>query len=188
MIATYQIQVALREIKPKIWRRLLIPSNLLLPDLHRVIQTSMGWDNMHLHQFTKNNTNYSVPAQEDWGEEIVDYRKIKVSDLLQKVKDKMIYEYDFGDGWEHEVILEKIIPSQNKIIYPHCIDGKMNCPPEDCGGIGGFENLLEILKNPKHKEYKGYIEWLGDDYNPTYFDVDLTNKDLKLMNYGCFEF
>ena len=117
----------------------------------------------------------------------MDYKKIKVSDLLQKENDRMIYEYDFGDGWEHEVILEKIIPSENKIIYPQCIDGKMNCPPEDCGGIGGFENMLYVLKNPDDEEYEGYIEWLGDDYDHAYFNVNETNEDLKLKNYGCFE-
>ena len=107
--------------------------------------------------------------------------------LLQKENDRMIYEYDFGDGWEHEVILEKIIPSENKIIYPQCVDGKMNCPPEDCGGIGGFENMLYVLKNPDDEEYEGYIEWLGDDYDHAYFNVNETNEDLKLKNYGCFE-
>jgi len=183
----HKIKVTLRGSRPPIWRRFLVQSDVTLYKLHHILQVVMGWTDSHLHQYRIRNTYYGEPNDE-FGMRRQNEKKVRLNELLRKPKDRMVYEYDFGDGWEHEVILEKIIPSQNKIIYPHCIDGKMNCPPEDCGGIGGFENLLEILKNPKHKEYKGYIEWLGDDYNPTYFDVDLTNKDLKLMNYGCFEF
>lgn len=186
----YQIQIALKGFKPKIWRRLLIPSDLLLSDFHKIIQTSMGWTNSHLHQFIKNRTFYTMKMQDDdfWNEtDNVDYKSIRISDLLRKEKEKIIYEYDFGDGWEHDIILEKLLPIDNKINFPVCLKGKMNCPPEDCGGVWGYSNMLEILKQPDHEEYESYIEWLGDDFNPEYFDKDEVNELLREKDYGSFE-
>ena len=145
---TYQVLVDLKKITPKIWRRLLIPSDLLLSDFHKVIQTSMGWTNSHLHQFIKDDTFYTVRIEADdfWNEmRNVDYKKMKVSDLLINEKDKIIYDYDFGDGWEHDVTLEKILPAGTDLIKPTCIAGKMNCPPEDCGGVWGYHDLLSRL-------------------------------------------
>lgn len=135
---TYQIQIALKNFRPKIWRRLLIPSDLLMSDFHKIIQTSMGWKNSHLHQFIKNRTIYSVRLNDDdlWDDMTnVDYRKIKISNLLNKENEKIMYEYDFGDGWVHDIILEKILPHDDKLKYHICLKGKMNCPPEDCGGV-----------------------------------------------------
>ena len=186
----YQIQIALKRFKPKIWRRLLIPSDLLLSDFHKVIQTSMGWTNSHLHQFIKNRTFYTVKMQDDdlWDEmDNVDYKEMKISDLLKKEKDKIVYEYDFGDGWEHDIILEKILPPDNNTKHPICLTGKMNCPPEDCGGIWGYSDMLEILKDPDHEEYESYIEWLGEEFDPTYFDKDEVNELLREKDYGCIE-
>jgi len=186
----YQIQITLKGFRPKIWRRLLIPSDLLLSDFHKVIQTSMGWTNSHLHQFIKNRTFYTVKMQDDdfWDEmDNVDYKNMKVSDLLKKEKDKIVYEYDFGDGWEHDIILEKILPSDSNAKYPTCLNGKMNCPMEDCGGVWGYSDMLEILKNPDHEEYENYIEWLGEKFDPEYFNKDEVNELLRQEDYGCIE-
>lgn len=186
----YQIQIALKGFRPKIWRRLLVPSDLLLPDFHKVIQTSMGWTNSHLHQFVKNQIFYTVRMQDDdfWYEmDNVDYKKMKIFDLLKKEKEKIIYEYDFGDGWIHDIILEKILPVDNTIKYPTCLTGKMNCPPEDCGGIWGYSEMLEILKQPDHEEYEEYIEWLGGEFDPAYFNKDEVNELLKSEDFGCME-
>lgn len=175
----FQIQIALKGFKPKIWRRILVPSDLLLSDFHKIIQTTMGWTNSHLHQFIKNRTFYSIKHADDdmWDDNNVDYRKkkVRISDLIKAEKDKIIYEYDFGDGWEHDIILEKILPFDNKIKYPICLAGKMNCPPEDCGGIWGYYDMLEILKQPDHEEYENLIEWLGDKFDPEYFNKDKVN-------------
>ncbi len=186
----YQIQIALKGFKPKIWRRLLTQSDLLLSDFHKIIQIAMGWTNSHLHQFIKNRTYYSMRMQDDdlWDDgDNVDYKKMKISDLLKNEKEKILYEYDFGDGWEHDIILEKILPCDDKIIYPICLDGKMNCPPEDCGGVWGYSDMLEILRQPDHDEYESYIEWLGEEFDPEYFDKDEINQLLRGKNYGCFE-
>lgn len=186
----YQIQVALARSKPKIWRRLLVPSELLLSDFHKIIQTSMGWTNSHLHQFIKDQTFYTkrYPDDDTWEElDNVDYAKIKISNLLKKEKDKIVYEYDFGDSWEHDIILEKILLYDQNIKYPVCVAGKMNCPPEDCGGVWGYSDMLEILKNPDHEEYDSFIEWLGEEFDPEYFDREAINKMLLTEDYGCVE-
>ena len=147
-----------------------------------IIQITMGWTNSHLHQFIKNRTFYTerMPDDDTWGEmDNVDYKKIKISSLLKKEKEKIVYEYDFGDGWEHDVLLEKILPGDEKLKLPVCVAGKMACPPEDCGGIWGYADLLEILKNPKHEEYDSFMEWLGGEFNPEHFDKDEVNKMLR---------
>jgi hypothetical protein len=185
----YQIKITLKGSKPKIWRRLLVPSELQLSDFHSVIQIAMGWTDSHLHQFIKNRTFYTLKMKGDdfWGDmNNVDYKGMKISDLLQSEKEKIVYEYDFGDGWEHEVLLEKIIPVENKLKFPVCLAGKMNCPPEDCGGIWGYENMLQILKQPDHEEYEEFKEWLGEEFDPEYFDVEEVNEVLRSEKYKKF--
>ncbi len=143
------------------------------------IQVAMGWTNSHLHQFIKNGTFYRLRMQDDdlWGEmDDVDYKKMKVSDLLKKEKEKIVYEYDFGDSWEHDIILEKTLPIDSSLKYPICLTGKMNCPPEDCGGVWGYSAMLEVLKDPSHEEYESYIEWLGEKFDPEYFDKNEINE------------
>ncbi len=184
----YQIKISLRGSKPNIWRRLLIPSDLLLSDYHIIIQSSMGWTNSHLHQFIKGTTFYRGWDEDDdfWDEfDNVDYKKIKISALLKKEKDKIIYEYDFGDGWEHDIVLEKILAEDGKTKYPVCLKGKMNCPPEDCGGIWGYQNMLQILQQPKHEEYDSYLEWLGGGFDPEEFDIEYVNELLGEEYFGC---
>jgi len=152
----------------------------------------MGWTNSHLHQFIKNRIFYTVkyPGDLTWGEmNQIDYRKkkLRISDLLKAEKEKIIYEYDFGDGWNHDIILEKILADDDKANYPVCLSGKMNCPPEDCGGVWGYADMLEILKQPDHEEYDSYIEWLGGEFDPEYFNIDEVNKLLRKKGYGCME-
>ena len=126
-------------------------------------------------------------GDDDFWEEMnnVDYKGMKVSDLLINEDDTIIYEYDFGDGWMHDALLEKKITSDPEIIYPTCLTGKMNCPPEDCGGVWGYENLLEIIKNPEHEEYEEYMDWLGGAFDPKDFNKDEINNRLKTKNFGC---
>ena len=188
------IQFLIRS-KSKIWRRILVPSNPLLPDLHRIIQTTMGWTNSHLHQFVKEERFYKEWTIEDdfWDTQCdVDYKNTKISDLFTKEKEQIIYEYDFGNGWEHDLILEKIHPFDDKTVYPVCLDGKLNCPPEDCGGIWGYYNMLEILRQADHEEYDSYIEWLGGETavanhlgHRQSIDFDLfTGSDVKITFFN----
>jgi len=194
----YQIKISLKGFSPKIWRRLLVRSDILLPDLHKIIQTTMGWTNSHLHQFVKNQEYFALPSDDDWDAfPTHDYRKIKLNSLLKRTKDKLTYEYDFGDGWKHEILLEKILPFDESLKYPVCLAGKMSCPPEDCGGVWGYSDMLEILKDPEHEEYEKYLEWLGGDFDPEDFDKDEVNEMLRTKNFGnnistnivvCFRF
>lgn len=186
----YQLQIALRGIEPKIWRRILVPSEVLLSDFHKIIQTTMGWINSHLHQFIKDRTFYSLKTpDDDFGAElnVVDYKNMILSDLLKTEKEAIMYEYDFGDSWLHDIVLEKKLPFDENIIYPLCVEGEMNCPPEDCGGIMGYVSMLEILNQPDHEEYMDYMEWLGEKYDPAYFDKQLVNELLQQEDFGCLE-
>ena len=179
----YQIQIALKGSKPKIWRRILIDSDILLVDFHKVIQTTMGWTNSHLHVFSDGIEEYSPKEFEV--EYAKDSRTVRLDKILKEENAKINYEYDFGDGWEHIIKLEKILTPNDNLQTPQCIAGKRNCPPEDCGGIWGYSNMLEILKQPEHEEYESYIEWLGDDFDPEYFNKDEKNKMLKEKDFGC---
>jgi len=188
----YQIQIALKGSKPKIWRRVLVPSDLPVPDFHKIIQTTMGWTNSHLHHFAKGNQYYAPPAPEDdlWFESNdIDYTKMKINELLQSEKDKIEYEYDFGDGWRHNIVLEKILPYDETKTYPVCVAGKRNCPPEDCGGIWGYEAMLEALKhpNPESEDYQYYIELVGDNFDPEDFDKEIVNDLYTEEDYGCLD-
>jgi hypothetical protein len=186
----YQVKIELFESKPKIWRRLFVQNDTLLSDFHKIIQTVMGWTNSHLHQFIKNNTFYTRKWKDDdfWDDlNNVDYKNFKISDLLKQEGEQIIYEYDFGDGWQHNIILENILLSEDETQYPICIDGKMNCPPEDCGGIWGYSNILKLLNQPDNPEHENIIDWLGEEFDPEFFDKDEVNRRLLKKDYGCFE-
>ena len=173
----YQIKISLSGAKPPIWRTVLVPSNLKLAAFHDVIQVAMGWTDSHLHQFVANNVFYGIP-DDDFGMEMEDESKYKLSHLFKKEKDTIIYEYDFGDSWEHKLLLEKILPDDGKTALPVCIKGKRACPPEDCGGIWGYEELLETILDTNHPEHADMLEWLGEEFDPEEFDLEQINKDL----------
>ena len=173
----YQIKITLIGAKPPIWRTVLVASDIDLEAFHDVIQLAMGWTDSHLHQFIANNVFYGIP-DDDFGMEIEDESKYKLSQLLSKEKDTIKYEYDFGDSWEHKILLEKILPFATKTALPVCIKGKRACPPEDCGGIWRYEELLETISNPKHPDYKDMLEWLGGEFDPEEFDLEAINEDL----------
>jgi hypothetical protein len=184
----YQIYLEIEDVTPIIWRRIQIPSDLLLEDLHKILQVVMGWTNSHLHQFIQNEKYYSPRTDGDedfWDESMnVDYKEVKISDLLKNRLDTVDYEYDYGDSWMHTLVLEDILPQDNSGIYHICLGGENHCPAEDCGGIGGYMELLKILKKPNSSACKEWREWLGDEFNPTYFDLDEVNAALRLPDYG----
>ena len=148
-------------------------------DLHLVIQTVMGWNNTHLYQFIYEKKSYIGNIEMLEADDVADDKETELSAIFDKPKIKMVYEYDFGDGWEHELVLEKIIDKNSTQQYPFCIEGEMNCPPEDCGGIYGFMDMMNKIKDKKHPEYADLINWLGDEYNPEFFDLETVNENLK---------
>ncbi len=170
----YQFKITLKNSKPAIWRRIQVPEDYSFWDLHTAIQDAMGWQDCHLHEF-----NISLPLSNirieiglPEGNECLHSTKVKIKKYFFKEKDKANYWYDFGDDWHHTVLLEKILPRDPEQTYPLCLAGKMACPPEDCGGIGGYYYNLEILSDPKHPEYEDTLEWMGDDFDPEEFDPE----------------
>lgn len=186
----YQIRVELDEAKPPIWRKLLVPSTLSLSDLHKIIQTAMGWTNSHLHQFIKDGVTYVDTSYDmDFGmSDDEDYKDVKISDLIKNEKDKFYYIYDFGDNWEHKITLQKILPVDKNKKYPVCVSGKRNTPPEDCGGIWGYESMLKALADPEDDDHEMYTEWLGGDFDSEYFNKKELNEMLQSDDYGCITF
>jgi len=178
----FQIKISLDNAKPSIYRTILVESDTTFIDFHHIIQISMGWDDYHMYQFETGD--YTIAEPDELMEiESIDPASITINEVLKQSGDKIKYEYDFGDGWMHTIQLEKIIPYQLNKIYPTCIRGKRSCPPEDCGGIWGYENLKKVIKNKKHPEYKETIEWVGIDFDPDYFDIEYVNEVLDELDY-----
>jgi hypothetical protein len=163
---SYELRVALNDTKPSIWRTFRIPAHATLLELHYALQIIMGWSNSHLHEFRKGEQRYAPPNPEggDWDEDQIDTDDVLISELLVKPKDKLAYLYDFGDGWEHTVTLIGIMPDDG--IEVICTGGERACPPDDCGGPGGYARLLTILANPKHPEHKDMLEWFREGTHP----------------------
>lgn len=193
--AVYQVKITLKNSSPKIWRRILVADDFPLRDFHKVIQTVMGWQNCHLHQFVKGNVIFSPEDHENdfffgFNSRVyVNYKKqrIRLNDLFTEIKDKVEYEYDFGDSWKHILLLEKILPPKKGIRLPICIAGKMACPPEDIGGIYGYYRALEILADEEDDEHEEMKDWL-EEFNPEHFDIDEVNFLLQGKDYGSPEF
>jgi hypothetical protein len=177
----YQLKITLKHSKPPIWRRVQVPSDINLEKLHWVIQEAMGWTNSHLHQFVHRGTYYGVPDPDDFMgfSETKNEKTTKLNHLVSRPKAKFMYEYDFGDSWEHDVVLEKILSPEPGVQYPVCITGKRACPPEDCGGIWGYDNFLEAIQNPKHPEHEEMLEWIGESFDPEAFDLEAVNRALR---------
>ncbi len=168
----YQFKITLKGSKPPIWRRIQVPANYRFWDLHVAIQDAMGWQDCHLHQFFLNHPKTGWPLEIGLLEEDPDFTgiKLKISDHFTLENPQATYWYDFGDDWYHTVKLEKILPADPQKVYPTCIAGKMACPLEDSGGLWGYYEKLEILKDPKNPYYEDVVEWMGDDYDPEDFD------------------
>jgi hypothetical protein len=185
---TYQLQIVLLGAKPLIWRRLQVPGDANLGWLHAVIQVAMGWTNSHLHHFLTSDARYSDPRHiEDMGlgeEPDRDEEKAMLMQVAPHERVQFGYEYDFGDSWEHEITVEKILPNETAAaMTAFCLDGARACPPEDCGGIWGYAELLKTLKNPKHPEHKTMKEWLGRPFDAKAFDVAKTNLWLRKLKW-----
>lgn len=173
----YQIKVTLKYSSPPIWRRLLVPSSITLAQLHRVLQAAMGWHNCHLHQFVAAGKYYGEPdPQLDF--EVIDERKVRLDSLLINVRNSLVYEYDFGDSWEHKIDLEKILPADPEMTLPKCIKCVRACPPEDVGGVWGYAGFLAAMADPEHPEHEYYKEWIGEGFDPVRVDIDRINARL----------
>jgi hypothetical protein len=179
----YQLKVTLKGSKPLIWRRLQVPGNITLHRLHMILQSVMGWTNSHLYNFNITDIDYSIPDPDDDFYELhfVDSRRTKLNKVVSQEKTRFTYEYDFGDNWKHDILVEKIFPAAPGAQYPICLAGKRACPPEDCGGIWGYANLRRIIRNPTHRKYEDMMEWLEGPFDPEGFDIDKVNQSLARL-------
>jgi hypothetical protein len=179
----YQLKITLKWSKPPIWRRVVVRADMTLDRLHEVIQMVMPWTDSHMHHFFAGGAFYgkSDPEFAEMGGETLNEKRYKLADLAPGAKKKFDYEYDFGDGWQHEVIVEKVLPSDAAFRHPTCLAGANACPPDDCGGMGGYYNLLEALAKPKHPEHDDLKEWIGGEWDAALFDLKAANDRLKRL-------
>lgn len=171
-----QLKVTLKNVKPAIWRRVLVSEATTLAELHMIVQVVMGWQNSHLHAFTIHGQRFGLPDPDDFVP-VVDERKHRIGALVHK-GNKLEYEYDFGDGWEHTILVEAVREPTADETTPSCLDGKRACPPEDCGGPGGYGDLLEALAAPKNKRDHELLEWIGGEYDAERFALAEVNEAL----------
>ncbi len=186
----YQLKITLNDSSPRIWRRIQVPENYTFFDLHVAIQDAMGWTDSHLHAFyiaqkgaTQHTTiRYPDPEVGIFNDPYLDERKEKISAYFGKIIKQCVYEYDFGDSWNHVVLFERELPVEPRAKYPLCVVGENACPPEDCGGVGGYERLQKIIKSPKHSEHKETLEWVGVESGDKFDPVDFNPQDVYFEN------
>jgi hypothetical protein len=187
----YQLKVTLADSKPPIWRRIVVAGNMRLDELHVVLQIAFGWTESHLHQFIigsemprrgginallRGGRYYSDPEFEL--DEAEDETKVRLDEVADQEKFRFVYEYDMGDSWMHEILVEKISVMEPDVEVPRCLEGKLAGPPEDIGGIWGYYEMLEAMADPKHERHEEMKEWIGE-YDPERFDVGKVNAELK---------
>lgn len=174
-----QLKITLLGIEPKIYRIVQVPATITLRNLHKVLQRVMEWENYHLYQFVKDRDSFGPKSRDFDMPEVQNDKSVPVADLLPKPRHKMHYEYDFGDGWLHEILLQKILPAEEGVRYPVCTEGKYAGPPEDSGGPPGYCDLLEALDDPAHEGHEVAKDWLGEDYDAESFDLEEVNRRLR---------
>lgn len=172
----HQIKITLRDVKPPVWRRVLVPASIRLGQLHEVIQVAMGWTDSHLHGFDIGGVSYGMPW-DDAPEDLRDERRVLLSRVVPG-PGRFRYDYDFGDGWEHDIVVERELTAEAGRTYPVCTAGGRACPPEDCGGPWGYAELLEALDDPRHERHRDLTSWLGGSWDAEQFDLDAVNEDL----------
>ncbi|WP_419800411.1 plasmid pRiA4b ORF-3 family protein [Mucilaginibacter sp.] len=192
----FQFKIQIKEIiKPPVWRRLLVPEDFTFYQFHIIIQAAFGWENAHMYQFRpidhRLNPIISDKEMYDDGldffeeDELIDSKEVKLADIFKAEGQKFVYTYDLGDNWEHLITLEKI--TEEKLLFADCLAGKGNCPPEDCGGPWGYEELKDALANPKHSEHKEFRKWLGlkknEDWDFNFFSLKQAQEAVRNVDF-----
>lgn len=188
----YEFKVTLMGINPPIWRTIQVPENYTFWDLHVAIQDSMGWTDSHLHEFeivnpaTSKKVVFGIPVEPfDDDRDVLAGWEYKIASYFTMDNRATTYLYDFGDDWRHIVRLEKILVREKNIRYPICVDGKRACPPEDCGGVWGYQEFVKAVTDPTHEGHDEMLEWIGCSFDPEYFDpknVRFDNPKKRLKN------
>lgn len=174
----FQLKISLKGIRPPIWRRVLVRGDTTLDGLHEIVQEAMGWWGHHLYSFDIAGLSYTDSETAlDFGDE--EAAGVRLDALLRSEGTRFLYTYDFGDNWEHVIEVEKIVDPTPGARYPSCIAGRRACPPEDVGGVWGYEEFLEAIKDPNHEEHAEMLEWVGEGYDPEEFDLDEVDRGLQ---------
>lgn len=181
----YMIKILLLETQPSVWRQFLVSSNITLHSLHLVVQDIMGWTKSHSYKFQIDKNTYanSDPGSGFNKKEFIDSRKTVFEHVINQKGETFRYEYDFGDSWNHMLLIEDIFKPKPGKKYPVCVSGERACPPEDCGGIHGYADLLNIIKEPSNEQYLDTITWLGGHFDPDLFDTQLVNRKLRSLRF-----
>jgi hypothetical protein len=163
-----RLKITLDDVEPTVLRRVDVPFDIRLDRLHLTIQAAMGWTNSHLYELRAGDVGWSTPYPDaDWSGDFLDARKARLNDILEDIgTKKLIYIYDFGDGWEHTIKVERLADPAPGALYPCLIEVSGRCPPEDCGGPWGYAEMLEAIADPKHERHAELTEWIGDDFDP----------------------
>lgn len=179
-----RLKILLDDVEPVVMRRVEVPLALPLDRLHLVIQTAMGWTDTHLYEFCVGDAGWGIPDPDwDLGSGPLDARKATLLDVIEDTGTKTLrYLYDFGDGWEHTVGIERIGPADPEAVYPLLLEAEGRCPPEDVGGSPGYEEFLEAIADPRHERHREMREWCGEDFDP--HAVDVADISLALANLG----
>ncbi|MFH0799510.1 MAG: plasmid pRiA4b ORF-3 family protein [Pseudomonadota bacterium] len=165
----YQFKISLVDSRPPIWRRVLVPRSFSFRELHKVIQGLFGWENCHMHDFYSGKAYRSSKIGKSW----------PLDRHFSRPKQKATYLYDFGDDWEHEIVFEKMAEAPKGVTHAICLDGANAAPPEDCGGLYGYYDILSVIQDEKHPEYGEMREWIGENFDPQLFEIERINKGLK---------
>lgn len=174
----YQIKVTVQETDPPVWRRLLVRSDTTLLQMHRILQVAMGWKDYHLHEFRVGAVLFGE-TDPDSGIRRISEKATFLADVLRKVDDRLEYEYDFGDGWEHEIHLEEITELDSDAMHPIVVEGARACPPEDVGGPEAYRDFLRVIADSNDPEHDEHLAWCGGSYDPDKFDADSLNIVLQ---------
>ena len=170
-------RVPLRHVEPEVWRRVVVASEMPLTKFATALERAMGWDSTHLRLFDVagvlfGNTDHDAPH-------LINEKVARVSHVLPRVESLLRWDYDFGDGWEHDVVVKAIEPLNPKTKYPVVLDGERACPPEDVGGPPGYEELLRVLNDPTDDEHEHLVSWAPEGFDPAAFDVATANRRLR---------
>jgi hypothetical protein len=183
----YDLRIELQEIKPAIWRRVRVRGDINLGLLHAVIQVAMGWTNSHLHQFKIGKRFFVDPECEEndiGGPPRLTEHPVALTSVVPKAGGQFVYEYDFGDSWEHAVTVERAVsPAPKMSHFAECLDGRRACPPEDCGGAHAYPEFLEAIGDPEHEEHESMLEWVAGAFDPEAFDLAKVNAALRKLRW-----
>lgn len=175
--SVFQFRIQLNDVNPVVWRRLLVPGSVRMAKLSEMLLAAVGWTNSHLHAFRVGDVRYGMNFDE-YPDGEIDEKQVTV---LQALRDecRFVYDYDFGDGWEHDVVIEELSWIYLGLKFGVCIDGQNSCPPEDVGGRWGYTEFLEAIADPDHDEHERYLAWVGGSFDPAAFDLASANAALQ---------